>query len=92
MSTHEYSRLNPDDEDGDVAVPAEAPTTRSRGALITTRFIWLVASLLVILGLLQFSHYLPPGHSRDELSVNDTSSIEQGSQKQEHMHGKLNVA
>ena len=90
--THEYSRLNPDDEDGDVPVPPEAPTTRSRRALITKRFLWLVASLLIILGFLQFAHYIPSDHNRDELSVNDTSSIEKGSQKPEHMHGKLNVA
>ena len=84
--------MNPDDEDGDVPVPAEAPTTRSRGTLITTRFIYLVASLLIILGVLQFGHYIPSGHHRDELSVNDTSSIEKGTQKPEDMHGKLNVA
>jgi len=92
MSTHEYSRLNPDDEDGDVPTPPEAPTTRSRGALISTRLIWLVVPLLIILGFLQFGHWSPSGHHRDELSVNDTSSIEKGTPETEAMHGKLNVA
>ena len=90
---HEYSRLlNPDDKDGDVPVPAEAPTTRSRRTLIIIRFICLVPSLLIILTVLRFGYYIPSGRHRDELSVNDTSSIEKGTQKSEHMHGKLNVA
>jgi len=92
MSTYEYSRLNPDDEDGDGPIPSEPSTTRSRGALISTRVIWLVASLLTILAFLQFSHWIPSGHPRDELSVNDTLPIEKEPQEPEQMHGKLNVA
>ncbi len=92
MSTHEYSRLNPDDEDGDGPTPPEPSTTRSRGALISTRFIWLVASLLIILAFLQFGHWIALEHPRDELSVNDTPPIEKETQEPEHMHGKLNVA
>jgi hypothetical protein len=92
MSTHQYSPLNPDDEDGDAPVLSQPSTTRSRGALISTWVIWLIVSLLIILAFLQFGHWIAPEHSRDELSVNDTSPIEKEPQEPEHMHGKLNVA
>ena len=92
MSTHEYSRLNPNDEDGDRPIPSEPSTTHIRGTLISTRFIWLVASLLIILAFLQYGHRIAPEHPKDELSVNDTPPIEKETQEPEHMHGKLNVA
>ena len=92
MTSHEYSRLNPDDEDGDGPIPSEPSTTRRRGALVSTRLIWLVASLLIILAFLQFGHWIAPEHPRDELSVNDTSPTEKETQQPEHMHGKLNIA
>lgn len=92
MSTHEYTRLNPDDEDRDGPIPPEPSTPRSTGVLISTRFIWLAASLLIILAFLQFGLWIAPEHPRDELSVNDTSPIEKETQQPELMHGKLNVA
>jgi hypothetical protein len=92
MSTHDYTRLNADDEDAETPTAPATPADRSRGILISNRLIWLVAFLLTILGVLQFGHWIPPGHTRDELSVNDTSSTEKETQQSEGMHGKLNVA
>jgi hypothetical protein len=84
-------RVNPDEDSDGHTAPEASPVRRTR-TLISTRFLWLVAFLLVTLGILQFGHWTPPEHPRDELSVNNTSPIEKETQQPESMHGKLNVA